>query len=228
MQYAVIGLGAFGSSVAVALAEERCQVIAIDKVSEKVNAIADLVARAVQLDASDPKALEGVGISAIKTAIVGIGGNLEASIMATLNLKELGVAKVISKATTPHHGRILERVGADRVIYPEQDMGRRLAQSLAKPTIFDHIKLSKEYSIEEVKPPVSFIGQTLRSLEIRPRFGVSVIGIRHLRTGIQEGSPEREITIAPMADDVVMNGDTLLVIGYNKNIAEFARQATKL
>ncbi|MBN2053999.1 TrkA family potassium uptake protein, partial [bacterium] len=207
MQYAVIGLGAFGRSVAIALAQERCQVMAIDVREDKVNSIAPYVARAVQLDASDENALREVGITLFRTVVVGIGSDLEASIMATLNLKELGVERVFSKAMSTYHGKILERVGADRIIYPEQDMGRRLAQSLARPTIFDHIKLSKEYSIEEVKPPPRYEGKSLRELEIRPRFGVSVIGIRHDKAGIQKGSMSRELTIAPMADDQLMPGD---------------------
>ncbi len=228
-QYAVIGLGAFGMSVAVSLAKERCQVLGIDMNEEKVNAVEDALTQAVQLDATNAKALKEVGLAMFDYAVVGVGTNLEASIMATLNLKELGVNHVISKATSEHHGKILERVGADRVVYPERDMGRRIAQTLASPTIFDHIQLSKEYSIEEVIPPPQFLSKTLRDLDLRARFGINVIGIRHEPSkGLSKTFSKGEINIAPMADERIEAGDKLLVIGRNVNFQEFDKELKRL
>jgi trk system potassium uptake protein TrkA len=219
-QFAVIGLGGFGLTVARTLAEAGCQVIAIDIDQEQLRQVEEYVTYAVQLDAGDRRALEEVGVAQVDTAVVAIGSNFEASIMATLNLKELGVPLVICKAVTPRQGKILERVGADRVVFPEQDLGRRLAQTLTSPTIFDHIELSPDYSIEEIRPPADFVGKSLRDLDLRARFGLNVIGIRREKKEPRLGSPLKELDIAPTADAVIREGDTLLVIGPNSSFEE--------
>lgn len=222
-QFAVIGLGAFGTSVVFALAEARCQVVAIDHRRDLINAVEDVATQAVQADARDAKVFRELGLADVEVAIVAIGTDLEASIMATLNCKELGIPLIISKATTTHHGKILEKVGAHRIVYPEGDMGRRLAQTLVSPTIFDHIELSQEFSIEEVVPPAQYINRSLREIELRARFGLHVIGIRHESKGLSRMVPEAELNIAPMAEDRLDKGDTMLVIGKNVAFEKFRK-----
>jgi len=132
-QFAVVGLGRFGSSVAETLSSKGCQVLAIDTDEEKVQDLSELVAQAVCVDATDEKALKAVGIEPVDVAIVSVGGNIESSVLITLVLKEIGIKEVIAKAVTKDHGKVLEKVGADRVVFPERDMGIRIANALTSP-----------------------------------------------------------------------------------------------
>lgn len=216
-QFAVIGIGRFGHSVAITLAEQGCQVLAIDSSEEEIEAVADFVTQAVQLDSTDEKALRAIGITDMDVVVVAIGVNKEASIMTTLLLKELGIKTVIAKAISHMHGKVLKRIGADSIVYPEGDMGQRLAKSLACPDILDNLELSKDYGIYEVIAPKQFIGKSLRQLEIRANWGFNVIAIK---TPKPEGK-DMNINVSPLADDVLASGSILVVVANNKSIQNF-------
>ncbi|MHB8926300.1 MAG: potassium channel family protein [Bacillota bacterium] len=206
-QFAVIGLGRFGSSVARALNAMGHEVLAVDSDEENVQRMADEVTHAVTADATDAAALKAMGIRNFDAVVVAIG-DMQASILCTLLLKELGVGDVVAKADNDLHGKVLQRTGADRVIYPERDSGVRLAHNLSASTILDYIELAPDYSIVEISATQALVGKTLRHLALRVTFNVNVIAIRR-------GS---SMNITPQADDQVLAGDVLIVVGRNDDI----------
>jgi len=215
-QCVVVGLGTFGASVAKTLIEKGCEVLAIDEDEEKVKEISEIVTQAVQADATDEKTLRSLGVDKMDVAIISTGENMEASILVTLLLKELGVKTIVAKALSDSHGIVLRKIGATRVVFPERDMGVRLAESLATPTILEHIALSPEYSILEVHAPKSFIGRTLREINVRAKHGVNIIAIKKklpYLTETGESDFKEEILITPGADEEVADGDILVVLG---------------
>lgn len=212
-QFAVIGLGRFGASVAKALSEKGCQVLAIDLDEDKVQDFSEIVAQAVCVDATDEKALKAVGIENIDVAVVSVGNNIEASILITLALKEIGIKEVITKAVTADQGKVLERIGADRIIFPERDMGERLANSLISPKVSEHIELSSECSIIEIKPPKEFIGKSLKQLNLRVSYGLNIIAIRSLGKDAKE-----TVNPIPEADYKIRAQDKLIIVGPDENI----------
>jgi trk system potassium uptake protein TrkA len=217
--FAVIGLGRFGSAMASTLVELGQDVIGIDNSDERVQQMADLVSQAVQLDATDERALRSAGVPDVDVAVISIGENIEASLLVVMQVKDLGVPTIIAKAVTPLHGRILERLGVDRVIYPERDMAIRVAHSLVVPNVTDYIELSKDFSIVELPAPAEWVGKTLKELAIRPRFGLTLIAIkRKSHTG------DGEITnVAPTADDRILDNDLLALLGDNDRLAQLDR-----
>jgi trk system potassium uptake protein TrkA len=217
-QFAVIGLGRFGLSVAKTLTEQGCQVLAIDKDEELVQDASEFVTEAVQVDATDEKSLKAVGIKNVDVAVVGIGTNLEASILTTLTLKEMGVQEIVARAVTEEHGKVLEKVGATKVVFLERDMGMRVANSLVSPSIIEHIYLSPEYSIMETLAPQIFIGQSIGNLDIRAKHGLTIIGVRKKD---QPNNKVCELNIAPRADYVITQGDVLILLGSNENLNKF-------
>ncbi|GAB6273204.1 MAG: TrkA family potassium uptake protein [Peptococcaceae bacterium] len=213
-QFAVIGLGRFGSSLARALSRMGYEVLAIDTSEENVNDITDEITYAVQMDALEEKALKSMGIRNFDAVIVAIGQDIQASILVTVMLKEMGVKKVIAKAQTELHGKVLEKVGADLVVFPERDMGERLAHTLiAADNIMDLINLSPDYSIIELKTPPTFIGKTLQETALRKEFGITVIAIRR-------GS---EVIISPEAKQAIRENDILVAIGRNEKLKRLER-----
>ncbi len=218
-QFAVIGLGRFGFSVATALTEKGQQVIAIDTDEELVHDVMDQVAKAVCLDATDEKAMRSIGIQNVDVAICGIGTHVEASILVTLLLKDLGVPVVICKADSTAHKKALEKIGATKVILPERDMGIRLASTLisVSDAVIDHIGISGSASIIELIAPKGFLGKTLRDLDIRAKFGVNVIAIKK-KTGEKGALAEEKINVSPQADYVVGEDDVLVVFGENDKL----------
>jgi len=229
-QFAVIGVGRFGSSVAKTLSQKGCQVLAIDIKEAAVQDVAEFVTQAVCVDATDEKALRSVGIENVDVAVVGMGNNLEASILTTLILKEVGIKDVISKAVTEEHRKVLQRLGASKVVAPERDMGARLANSLISPEIVEHIDLSKDSSIVELIPPKEFVNKNLRDLDVRKKYNLNVIAVkRKLRVVNKEGEAEEEakINISPEPGDIIREGDLLIVVGTNAKIEEFKKQWKK-
>ncbi|MFH1837047.1 MAG: TrkA family potassium uptake protein [Candidatus Omnitrophota bacterium] len=215
-QFAVIGLGRFGSSVARALAEKGQLVIAIDKNEELVHDIMDNVTKAVCLDATDERAVKSMALQNVDVAICGIGTDVESSILVTLLLKELNIPEIVCKATSPAHKKVLEKIGATKVVLPEKDIGERLAASLMSisDTVREHIGLSGNSSIIEIIVPEEFVGKTLRELNIRADFGVNIIAIRKK----DPGSGKETINVTPQADDVIVKGDILVAFGENDKI----------
>ncbi|MGB9720815.1 MAG: potassium channel family protein [bacterium] len=220
-QFVVIGLGRFGSSIARALTEKNFEVLAMDRSEERVKEIEGIVSQAVVVDATDERALKELGIKEFDTAIVSIGENIEDSIMVTLILKEFGIKQVIVKAHNELHAKILSKVGADRIIFPEKEMGEKLAESLASPKIFDYIELSTEYGILEIIAPKKFCDKTLLELKLREKFGVSVMAIkRKMPYTKPDGSPDfkEEIVIGPGGSDEILQGDVLVLLGKYKDL----------
>ncbi|MCG0278664.1 MAG: TrkA family potassium uptake protein [Thermanaeromonas sp.] len=205
-QFAVIGLGRFGTSVATALARMGCQVLAIDSDAEKVEAIMNEVTHAIQADARDEEALKAAGIRNVDVAIVAIGENVEANILVTLMVKELGVKCVVAKALNDLHAKVLAKIGADKIVFPERDMGVRVARALAAGNVLEHIDLSPDYSIVEIAASRRLAGKTLGQLNLRAKHGIMVVAIKH----------GDNIVVAPGAEDVVREGDILVLIGPTK------------
>ncbi|MFZ5643263.1 MAG: potassium channel family protein [Bacillota bacterium] len=207
-QFAVIGLGRFGKSMVKELTRIGHEVLAIDNDSNRINEIADEVVHAVQADAMDEQAMRSIGIRNIEVVVVSIGHNMQSSILTAILLKEIGVKKVIAKAQNSLHGKVLEKLGIDLVIYPERDMAVKLARSLSSKNILDHIDLSPDYSIMEMVAPAIFGGKSLASLGVRNKMGVTILAIRR----------GEEIIVSPNAGQVINAGDILVALGKNKNL----------
>lgn len=205
-QFAVIGLGRFGSAVAKTLESLGHQVMGIDRDEALAQSLATTLTHVVQADCTDEETLKSLGLRNLDTVVVAIGDDLQASILICLLLKELGVPNVIAKATTELHGKVLTKIGADRVVFPERDMGMRVAHNLVASNVLDYIELSPDYSIVELNATESMHGKTLRQLALRARFGVNIMAIR---TG-------DVINVSPKAEDAVQPGDILVLIGDNE------------
>lgn len=176
--YAVIGLGQFGMSVAETLAESDCDVLAIDAREENIQEIADKVTYAVRADVREPEVLRSLGVQNVDVAVIAVAENMEASIMATMQAKELGVPYVLAKAINALHGKILEKIGADRVIYPEQSMGLRVARNLMSGGFLDVFELSTEFSMAEFPVPGDWVGKSLQELQLRESHDINIIAIK--------------------------------------------------
>ncbi len=176
--YAVIGLGQFGMSVAETLAESDCDVLAIDAREENIQEIADKVTYAVRADVREPEVLRSLGVQNVDVAVIAVAENMEASIMATMQAKELGVPYVLAKAINALHGKILEKIGADRVIYPEQSMGLRVARNLMSGGFLDVFELSTEFSMAEFPVPGEWVGKSLQELQLRESHDINIIAIK--------------------------------------------------
>lgn len=209
-QYVVIGLGKFGTSVAKTLYETGNDVLAIDKSEELVQEIADHVTHAIQLDATDENALKTIGITNFDVAIITIGSDIQSSVMATLLVKEVGVKYIVAKAHSDLHAKVLQKIGADRVIQPEKDMGARVAHNLVAINILDYIELSPDYSVIEIESPKVWHGKTLRELNVRAKYGINIMAVK--------GS--NDINIAPNAEDVISEDDIILAIGSTYDLAK--------
>jgi trk system potassium uptake protein TrkA len=215
--FGVIGLGRFGAAMSSTLADLGHDVIGVDSSEERVRQLADVIAQAIQLDATDAKALRAAGIADVDVAVVSIGENIESSLLAVMLLHELGVRTVVAKAVTPLHGRILERLGVSRVIFPERDMAVRLAHSLVMPNVLDYVELSRDFSFVELPAPAAFVGQTLRQLELRPKYGLTLIAIKRKAVGGGEVT-----NVSPSAEEVIERDDILVLLGNNQKIAAFS------
>jgi trk system potassium uptake protein TrkA len=208
-QFAVIGLGRFGTSLAKTLFAMGKEVLAIDIEEERIQAVVNDVTHAVQADATDEDVMKSLGIRNIDVVLVSIGP-LQQSILATMIVKELGVKHVVCKAVSELHGKILEKLGADRVVYPERDMGIRVAHSLVSGNILEYIELSSNYSIIEVIAKKAFVNKTIRELDFRAKYGINIIAIKR----------GKEINISPNADFKIYDGDILVAIGSTEKLRE--------
>lgn len=177
--YAVIGLGRFGTAVALTLAESDCDVMVIDDQEDHIEEIAQHVTYAVRADVREPGILERLGVRNVDVAVVAIAGNMEASITAVMQAKELGVPIVIAKAVSDLHGRILKKLGADKVIYPEREMGLRTAKNLLSSGFLDIFELSSEFSLAEFPVPAEWVGKNLITLGIREKYNINIIGTKN-------------------------------------------------
>lgn len=202
-QFVIIGLGRFGSSVAKTLYALGNDVLAIDMDEDLVQDISESVTHAVQMDATDEGALRTLGIRNFDVAVVTIGANIQASVMATLLVKELGVKYIIAKGNSDLHAKVLYKIGADRVILPEKDMGVRVAHNLVSSSILDYIELSPDYSIIEIDTPKEWQNKTIRELSLRSKYGINVMAIKR----------QNDVNISPYAEDIIEPGDVVVAIG---------------
>jgi trk system potassium uptake protein len=219
--FAVIGLGRFGSAVARTLVEMGQDVIGIDASASNVQAMAEVLQAVVELDATDERALRVAGIKDVDVAVISIGENIEASLLVVMLVRELGVKRIIAKAVTALHGRILQKIGVERVVFPEREMGARLAHSLVVPNVIDYIELSRDFSIIDTPAPKDFVGQSLKELQLRNRFGLMLIAIKRKAAGGEEVT-----NVAPAADDVILAGDVLSLLGSNDRLSHLDKLFT--
>lgn len=206
--FAVIGCGRFGYHLALTLSELGNDVLAVDSDEEVVNSLAPYVTYAYCANAGEEGALDSIGLSNVDCAVIGFSSNFEASIMATVTCREKNVPAIVAKARSEMHGRILMRVGATKIVIPEKDIGIKLAHSLSKNSVYEYINLSPDYSLIEIDVPESWVGKTIIELDIRAKFGISIIGIKH----------GDSMNINPTAEDVFHAGDHLLVLGLIEDI----------
>lgn len=208
-QYIVIGCGRFGSSVATTMHLLGHQVMAIDKNDDAVQALAEKVTHAAIVDVTDEQALRALGMGNFDVAIIAIGSDIRASIMATLIAKEMGVEQIVCKAKDELQAKVLYKIGADRVVFPERDMGVRVAHNLVSNNILDHIELDPDYSIVEIVTPKEWEGKTLIDLDLRAKYEITVLAIKC----------GKSINVTPSPEEELKAGSILVVIGQNSKIS---------
>lgn len=216
-QFVVIGLGRFGSSLAKTLYALENDVLGVDIDEDVVQDISESITHSVQADATDENSLRALGISNFDVAVITIGEDIQASIMTTLLVKEIGVKHIIAKANTELQAKVLYKIGADRVVLPERDMAVRVAHNLVSSSILDYIELSPEYSIAEIVAPEDWQNRSLKELSMRSNYGVNVVAIKH----------DGEINASPNADDVVESGDIIVAIGGSDELAKIENMFSK-
>ncbi len=207
-QFIVLGLGKFGKSIVSTLVESGMDVLAVDKDPEVVQEVSKIATHTVRADIGDINALNALGLNNFDVVIVGISSNTEASLIAVMAAKEKGCKYVLAKATTKIQKDILEKVGADRVVFPEKEMGEKIAKSLMDSSIIDYINLSDKFSIAEVAPLNKWIGLTLIESNIRHKFNLNIVAIKRVN----------KIVVNPQPNEKIEAGDVLVVIGDNADI----------
>jgi len=213
-QFAVIGLGRFGGSICRTLSELGAEVLAIDMDEDRVNEFTPIATHAVIADSTDESVLKSLGLRNFDHVIVAIGDNIQASILTTLMLKELGVKKVTAKAQNDYHEKVLRKIGADHVIHPERDMGARIARNITSSSVLDYLELSDKHSIIEVVAGKKMEGKSISDLDVRANYGVNIVAIKG----------EGHINVSPRADQAIKSGDILIVIGADEDIDRFKSQ----
>lgn len=203
-QYAVLGLGIFGSTVAKTLSQHNCEVIAVDSDAKCINRMADIVTQAVQCDITDINQLRAAGIHDCDIAIVSMGSHLEESVMGIINLKELGIPYIVAKAKNKRYMQIFTELGANKVVRPEKEMGEQVAKSVLGRNIIDLIDLDKDYSVVEIPCPRKWINKSLIDLDLRRKHGINVVAIR--------SSCAAHLNVCPEAEYEIKVNDHLLVI----------------
>lgn len=213
-EFAVIGLGRFGGSICRALSEQGMEVMAIDNNEERVNQFAMIVSHAVVGDTTDEAVLKSLGIRNFDHVIVAIGDDIQSSILTTLILKELGVKNITVKAQNDYHEKVLLKIGADHVVHPERDMGKRIAHNIISNNVLDYLELSEEHSIVEIVASSKLDGHSLIDLDIRAKYGINIVAIKR----------QDDILVSPQANEVIRKGDILIVIGADLDINRFEKK----
>jgi len=204
-KFVIIGVGNFGFYLAKSLSEEGKDVIAMDHNKERVQRVQEFCSYAVVGNATDKSILESVGIEKDDTAIVSLGDDISASVLVTLYLKDLDIQNIYVKIISEDHGRVLEKIGAREIIFPERDLAKKVAQTLSSPNVIDYLPLTGEYDIVEIAPPKDFIGKTLAELKLRNKYNISILAVRGL-------VPE-SITMNPGGSFILKDSDILIVLG---------------
>ncbi|KKI93803.1 potassium transporter Trk [Bacillus sp. SA1-12] len=213
-EYAVIGLGRFGGSICRALSEEGLEVMAIDIDEDRVNEFANVASHAVVGDTTDETVLKSLGIRNFDHVIVAIGDNIQASILTTLILKELGVQDITVKATNDYHEKVLSKIGANRIVHPERDMGRRIAHKIVSNNVLDYLELSEEHSIVEIVANERIHGNSIMDLDIRAKYGINIVAVKR----------NKDIIVSPQANEIIRKNDILIVIGADADINRFEKR----
>ena len=224
---AVIGLGRFGMAVAMHLAESRTQVIAIDTNDTLVDEVKDSVDIAVRLDSTDERALISQGIDQVDVAVVGMGEDFESALLTTVILTRFGIPRIICRAQTEFHEQIFRQVGATDVIQPERETGHHLARKLANPHLEDYITVGEGVTLIELVAPASFVGKTLLEIDLRKKHQVNLVAIKRQRPAVEgEESAEmgRQILSVPRTNDLIQDGDSLLLIGSDEALARLPKE----
>jgi len=207
-QYAIIGLGRFGASIAKTLYELGNEVLAVDKNEKIVQEISEHVTYAVQADGTDEKNLKSLGIRNFDVAIIAMASDVQANIMTTILIKEMGIKYVVAKASNGIHAKVLEKIGVDKIVFPEVDMGVRVANNLVSSNIIDYIELSQDYRIIEILCLNQWVNKTIKELNIRLEYKVTLIAIKN----------QNNINISPDSDDILQPDDILMVLGKNDDL----------
>ncbi len=207
-QYVVFGIGRFGSALCRALSEMGHEVLAVDSNEEHIRAISPYVTQALQLNAADEEAMHSIGVRNFDACVVSIGDNLRDSIMVTLLCKEMGARYLLAKATDELHAKMLKKMGADRVVFPERDMGIRVAKTLVSPRVLDLINLTGDYTMADITAPSEWIGRTIQEIDIRKRYQVNLLVIHR----------GNEIMMTLTGDTRIQQGDDLLVLGHRGDV----------
>ncbi|QKF33278.1 Ktr system potassium transporter KtrC [Bacillus velezensis] len=213
-EFAVIGLGRFGGSICKALSEEGLEVMAMDIDEDKVNEYAKIASHAVIGDSTDESVLKNLGLRNFDHVIVAIGENIQASILTTLILKELGVNTITVKAQNDYHEKVLAKIGADHIVHPERDMAKRIAHNIVSNNVLDYLELSEEHSIVEIVANSRLAGNTLLDLDIRAKYGINIVAIKR----------EKEVIVSPLATEMIQKEDILIVIGSLTDISRFEKR----
>lgn len=215
--FVVIGLGRFGQAVAEQLIALGGEVLAIDNDMSTVNEIANDVTQAVCADAKDENVLKTLGVRNYDCAVIAIGDNISDSVLITMNVKELGIKNIVCKAKDAQHKRVLERIGADSVIIPEYEAGKKMAYSLISQRMIDIIDISSEYSIVDINVPKSWIGKTIEQLSVRKKYGVNIVAIKN-------GNDENDVTINPAPDYAFRETDIVALVGKSQHIRKISEK----
>ena len=214
VQYAVIGLGRFGGAVTRELFNMGREVLAIDANEDLVREYSAYSTHAMIANTTDEATIKALGIKNFNYVIVAIGDDIQASILTTLILKEIGVENVWVKAQNEYHHKVLEKIGADRIIHPEKDMGTRIAQHLVSQHVIDYISLTEEHSMMEIKATDKLAGKTLVEVNIRQRYSCTVVAIWR----------NDELIMTPLPGEVIQEGDILMMIGKKSDLAKFSEK----
>ncbi len=213
-EFVVIGLGRFGGSIVRSLSEQGMEVMAIDQDEDKINEFASIASHAVVADSTDESVLKSLGIRNFDHVIVAIGDDIQSSILTTLMLKEIGVKNITVKAQNDYHEKVLRKIGANQVVHPERDMGKRIAHNIISNNVLDYLELSDEHSIVEIVANENLAGNTLIDLDIRAKFGINIVAIKR----------GRDIIVSPQANEAILEGDLLIVIGADTDITRFEKK----
>ena len=207
-QYIVVGLGRFGRAIAETLCQDGAEVLGVDNNMDLVEDMRDVLTHTVQMDAMDRNALETLGVQDFDIAFVTMGSDIRASGTIVLQLKELGAKRIVAKAHDEFHGRMLEKLGADEVLFPERDMGRRIAHNLSTGNVIEFLELSSQYSMAEIRPRPEWIGNTIGALSMRSQMGINVVAIRN----------GDALNAMPQPETVLREGDVMLVVTTEKTL----------
>lgn len=216
-QFAVIGIGRFGSSMVKELVRMGYEVLAIDSDPGSIESISNIATHSAEADSTDEKVLRNLGIRNFDIVVIAIGDNIQSNILTTIIVKELGVKTVVAKAQNELHGRVLEKIGADLVVYPEQDMAVKMAHLLVSNRVVDMINLSSEYSIMEVVAPIKFVDKSIADSAIRHKSKVNILAIKR----------GENLLVAPIGEEIIRSGDILVMLGKNEDLERLSSAGNK-